>query len=95
MQRVCNLPNNANELRSLGFSDEAIDTLKDTIMLIDPDASRIAKRMQEILHYMDDLDKMKASDPLNVKCEVSDSELVSKFPSDKIRLGSQLVVYPG
>lgn len=66
MQRVCNLPNNANELRSLGFSDEAIDTLKDTIMLIDPDASRIAKRMQEILHYMDDLDKMKASDPLNV-----------------------------
>lgn len=30
-----------------------------------------------------------------VKCEVSDTELVSKFPSDKIRLGSQLVVYPG
>ena len=30
-----------------------------------------------------------------VKCEVSGTELVSKFPSDKIRLGSQLVVYPG
>ena len=30
-----------------------------------------------------------------IKCEVSDSELVCKFPSDKIRLGSQLVVYPG
>lgn len=30
-----------------------------------------------------------------VKCEVSNSELVNKFPSDKIRLGSQLVVYPG
>ena len=30
-----------------------------------------------------------------VKCEVSDTELVSKFPSDKIRLGSQLVVYSG
>ena len=30
-----------------------------------------------------------------VKCEVSDNELVSKFSSDKIRLGAQLVVYPG
>lgn len=30
-----------------------------------------------------------------VKCEISDNELVSKFSSDKIRLGSQLVVYPG
>lgn len=30
-----------------------------------------------------------------VKCEISENELVSKFSSDKIRLGSQLVVYPG
>lgn len=29
-----------------------------------------------------------------IKCEVNDKELVYKFPSDKIRLGSQLVVYP-
>ena len=29
-----------------------------------------------------------------IKCEVNDWELVCKFPSDKIRLGSQLVVYP-
>ncbi len=29
-----------------------------------------------------------------VKYEVSDKELVGKFPSDNIRLGSQLVVYP-
>lgn len=30
-----------------------------------------------------------------IKCEVSDYELVSKFSSDKIHLGSQLIVYPG
>lgn len=29
-----------------------------------------------------------------IKCEVSDRELITKFPSDDIRLGSQLVVYP-
>ena len=30
-----------------------------------------------------------------VKWEVNDKELVYKFPSEQIRLGSQLVVYPG
>lgn len=29
-----------------------------------------------------------------VKWEVNDKELVYKFPSEQIRLGSQLVVYP-
>jgi len=29
-----------------------------------------------------------------IKCEVSDKELIFKFPSDDIRLGSQLIVYP-
>ena len=66
MQRVCNLPTNDEELYKLGFSDDDISTIRDTIMLVDPEANRVAKRMQEILHYMDDLDKMKASDPLKV-----------------------------
>lgn len=30
-----------------------------------------------------------------VKCEVNDKELVYKFPSDDLRVGTQLVVYPG
>lgn len=30
-----------------------------------------------------------------IKWEVTDKELVHKFPSDNLRLGSQLVVYPG
>ena len=29
-----------------------------------------------------------------IKCEVNDKELVYKFPSENLRLGSQLVVYP-
>lgn len=29
-----------------------------------------------------------------IKCEVNDKELIYKFPSEKIRIGSQLVVYP-
>ena len=30
-----------------------------------------------------------------VKCEVNDSELVYKFPSEDLRIGTQLVVHPG
>ena len=30
-----------------------------------------------------------------VKCELNDRDLVYKFPSDDLRLGTQLVVYPG
>lgn len=30
-----------------------------------------------------------------VKCEVNDKELVYKFPSEDLRIGTQLVVYPG
>ena len=30
-----------------------------------------------------------------VKCNINDRELVYKFPSDDLRLGTQLVVYPG
>ena len=29
-----------------------------------------------------------------VKCEVNDKEFVYKFPSDDLRIGTQLVVYP-
>ena len=29
-----------------------------------------------------------------VKCEVNDTEFVYKFPSDDLRIGTQLVVYP-
>lgn len=29
-----------------------------------------------------------------IKCEVNDKELVYKFSSENLRLGSQLVVYP-
>ena len=30
-----------------------------------------------------------------VKCNINDRELIYKFPSDDLRLGTQLVVYPG
>ena len=30
-----------------------------------------------------------------VKCEVNDSELVYKFPSEDLRIGTQLVVHTG
>lgn len=29
-----------------------------------------------------------------VKCEMNDNESVYKFPSDDLRMGTQLVVYP-
>ena len=29
-----------------------------------------------------------------VKCEMQNGEFCSKFPSDEIKIGSQLVVYP-
>lgn len=30
-----------------------------------------------------------------VKCTMGNRELIAKFPSDNLRLGTQLVVYPG
>lgn len=66
MQRISNLPTNDEELHKLGFSDNDISTIKDTIMLVDPEANRVTKRMQEILHYLDNMDKDKAADPLRV-----------------------------
>lgn len=30
-----------------------------------------------------------------VKCDVNDKEFVYKFPSDNLKIGTQLVVYPG
>ena len=59
MQRICNLPANDAELKKQGFDDDSIKVLRDTIMLVDPDANRIAQRMQDILAYCDKLDSQK------------------------------------
>ena len=59
MQRICNLPANDAELKKQGFDDDSIKVLRDTIMLVDPDANRVAQRMQDILAYCDKLDSQK------------------------------------
>lgn len=59
MQRICNLPSNDEELKKLGFDDDGVKVLRDTILLVDPDANRVAKKMQDILAYCDKLDSQK------------------------------------
>ena len=68
MQRICNLPANDAELKKQGFDDDGIKAVlhsvrprinRDTIMLVDPDANRVAQRMQDILAYCDKLDSQK------------------------------------
>lgn len=59
MQRICNLPTNDAELKKQGFDDNSIKVLRNTIMLLDPDANRQVKRMQDILDYCDNLDSRK------------------------------------
>ena len=52
MRRLCNLPSNEDELRKV-FSNEEIDTIRQTILLFDPEANQQVKRWKEIMDYVE------------------------------------------
>ena len=51
MKRICNIPNNYEELKKKGFNDEDIESYENIILLFDPEANAQVKRMKELIYY--------------------------------------------
>ena len=53
MQRICNLPDNHEELKKKGSNDDDIETLENSILLWDPEANAQVKRIKEIMNKVE------------------------------------------
>ena len=53
MSKICNLPNDNEKLKELGFSDDAISYLRDTLVLLNPEAHEQLNRMKDIIKYIE------------------------------------------
>ena len=53
MNKICNLPNDTEKLKEIGFSDEAISYLRDTLALLNPEAYEQLNRMKDIIKYIE------------------------------------------
>ncbi len=51
--RICNLPNDNEKLKEIGFTDDAISYLRDTLVLLNPEAHVQLNRMKEIIKYIE------------------------------------------
>lgn len=53
MGRICNLPNDNEKLKEIGFTDDAISYLRDTLVLLNPEANEQLNRMKDIIKYIE------------------------------------------
>ena len=51
--RIWNLPNDNEKLKEIGFTDDAISYLRDTLVLLNPEAHVQLNRMKEIINYIE------------------------------------------
>ena len=51
--RICNLPNDNEKLKEIGFTDDAISYLRDTLVLLNHEANEQLNRMKDIIKYIE------------------------------------------
>lgn len=53
MRRICNLPDNHEELKKKGFNENDIETLENVLLLYDPEANAQVNRIKEIIYKVE------------------------------------------
>ena len=53
MSKICNLPSDNEKLKEIGYSDDAISYLRDTLGLLSPEAYEQLNRMKDIIKYIE------------------------------------------